>query len=421
MSEPHLFVPGDGLCTTYVTWNDLEEDMQRSLKTSARFGPNKSFNDIGDGKGFASKILLINPDWQSQQEDLPEQFVAKIVTMLAIEQLNSKNGDQDGTEGKGKNHTTELEHMLSTERFLKRGHNVEIAAYKLLAKIPEGKIKIPQIYSTKPFTDNNPVKGYILMEYCKDVEGAQMHRNIAPENLKPALKYLAVVTANSLNASQEERKEFHETMHKNALESDYLLQLWKSNLHTLETWADGKFAAKAKRLESIYSDILDVDRADNMADECGMQRVLCHGDFWPGNILWRSEEGQLRFFTVVDFQTAHFGCTAADLVRLFTVGLSGADRRKHWEKLLEVFYEYLLEEVGDRLMPYTLEQLKESYRRVFPIGTGFVVVFMAHVFETVVQNPIDEQRQEIIEKTEYLLDDMFHYYERNVELRKNGH
>ncbi|VDL73801.1 unnamed protein product [Nippostrongylus brasiliensis] len=232
MSEPHLFVPGDGLCTTYVTWNDLEEDMQRSLKTSARFGPNKSFNDIGDGKGFASKILLINPDWQSQQEDLPEQFVAKtkdvrlqIVTMLAIEQLNSKNGDQDGTEGKGKSNTTELEHMLSTERFLKRGHNVEIAAYKLLAKIPEGKIKIPQIYSTKPFTDNNPVKGYILMEYCKDVEGAQMHRNIAPENLKPALKYLAVVTANSLNASQEERKEFHETMHKNALESDYLLQV----------------------------------------------------------------------------------------------------------------------------------------------------------------------------------------------------
>ncbi|WKY12373.1 hypothetical protein Q1695_003726 [Nippostrongylus brasiliensis] len=419
MPEPHLYVPGDGLCTTYVTWSDLEEDMQRSLKTSARFGPNKSFKDIGDGKGFASKTLLINPDWQSQQEELPEKFVAKIVTVLVVQKLYGKNGDENGTDNNGKNNTTELEHMLSAERLLKRGHNVEIATYKLLAKIPEGKIKIPQIYSMKSFTDNNPVKGYILMEYYKDVEGAQMHRNIAPENLKPALKYIAVVTANSLGVSQEERKEFHEALHKTVLGSDYVLQVWKSNLHTLETWADGKFATKAKRLESISSDILDVDRADNMADECGMERVLCHGDFWPGNILWRSEGGQLRFFTVVDFQTAHFGCTATDLVRLFTIGLSGADRRKNWEKLLEVFYEYLLEEVGDRPMPYTLEQLKEAYRRVFPIGTALAVVIMAHIFETVVQNPTNEQRQEIIEKTECLLDDMFHYYERNVELKRN--
>ncbi|VDL73804.1 unnamed protein product [Nippostrongylus brasiliensis] len=113
-------------------------------------------------EGFASKTLLINPDWQSQQEELPEKFVAKakdvtlqIVTVLVVQKLYGKNGDENGTDNNGKNNTTELEHMLSAERLLKRGHNVEIATYKLLAKIPEGKIKIPQGNFSIPLRQNS--------------------------------------------------------------------------------------------------------------------------------------------------------------------------------------------------------------------------------------------------------------------------
>ncbi|KHJ87046.1 hypothetical protein OESDEN_13186 [Oesophagostomum dentatum] len=80
----HLYTPGEGLLGTHVTWKDIEEDMRRELHTSASFGPNKSASNIGDGKGFCSKILLIDPDWQNKDKDLPERFVVKILTQLPL-------------------------------------------------------------------------------------------------------------------------------------------------------------------------------------------------------------------------------------------------------------------------------------------------------------------------------------------------
>ncbi|KHJ77163.1 hypothetical protein OESDEN_23217 [Oesophagostomum dentatum] len=46
----NLYTPGKGLFDTHVTWDDIEEDMQRELDTVASFGPNKTAKNIGDGK-----------------------------------------------------------------------------------------------------------------------------------------------------------------------------------------------------------------------------------------------------------------------------------------------------------------------------------------------------------------------------------
>ncbi|VDL82217.1 unnamed protein product [Nippostrongylus brasiliensis] len=293
MTEKHLFLPGDGLCGTHVSWSDIEEEMQHKLGTSARFGPNKSFKNIADGKGFASKILLIDPDWQPHLEEHPKHFVAKIASLLSGEKLKSKVDGEDWMDDVGS--------QIAIEKLMKRSHNVEVAIYEKLEMLPEGKLRLPKIYSLKPFSESNPLKGYIIMEYVENAEGAPMYSNCTPESLKPG---------------------------------------------------------------------------------------------------------------------AHFGCTATDFVRLFSLGLSGSDRRKHWEELMEVFYKYLEEEVGDRAMPYTLEQLKEAYRRFFPIGAGLIAPFIRQVFEAVVQNPTEEQRQQVIEKTECLLEDVFSYHVRNENLGK---
>ncbi|WKY12367.1 hypothetical protein Q1695_003721 [Nippostrongylus brasiliensis] len=140
MDEMHIFVPGDGLCSTHVTWDDIEKDMQLSLNTSARFGPNKNVKDIGDGKGFMSKILLVDPDWQPQQEELPKNFVVKILTQLAMQKLSSSVSRDKGS-------FTDLDFMITYEALQKRCHNAEIAAYKQLAKIPSGLLEIPKARS----------------------------------------------------------------------------------------------------------------------------------------------------------------------------------------------------------------------------------------------------------------------------------
>ncbi|KAK6041622.1 hypothetical protein COOONC_20873 [Cooperia oncophora] len=78
----NLYTLGEGLFGTHVTWEDIEEDMQRELNTEASFGPNKSVKDIGEGNGFMSKILLIDPDWQGKDKELPEKFVAKVSSLV---------------------------------------------------------------------------------------------------------------------------------------------------------------------------------------------------------------------------------------------------------------------------------------------------------------------------------------------------
>ncbi|KHJ76782.1 hypothetical protein OESDEN_23598 [Oesophagostomum dentatum] len=74
----NLYTPAGGLFGSHVTWEDIEEDMQRELDTVAMFGPNKAAKNIGDLRGFMSMILLIDPDWQYKDKELPDTFIVKV-------------------------------------------------------------------------------------------------------------------------------------------------------------------------------------------------------------------------------------------------------------------------------------------------------------------------------------------------------
>ncbi|XGW15238.1 hypothetical protein V3C99_001042 [Haemonchus contortus] len=119
---------------------------------------------------------------------------------------------------------------------------------------------------------------------------------------------------------------------------------------------------------------------------------------------------------------AHFGCAGTDFVRLFVTCLSGKHRRAHWEELLEVFYGYLLEELGGSKVPYTLEQLKESYRRFFPIGGFIALTLMGTLFESLFKNSDEGLRKKcletVCEKIDFVLYDIFYYHDRNTRIQK---
>ncbi|VDM82848.1 unnamed protein product [Strongylus vulgaris] len=74
----NLYTPAGGLGNTHVTWEDIEEDLQRELDTVATFGPNKTAKTIGDGRGFMSRVVLIDADWQHKDKKLPEKFIVKV-------------------------------------------------------------------------------------------------------------------------------------------------------------------------------------------------------------------------------------------------------------------------------------------------------------------------------------------------------
>ncbi|EGT37579.1 hypothetical protein CAEBREN_07370 [Caenorhabditis brenneri] len=124
-----LYEPADGILETHVTWEDVEEQMQKSLGTKAIFGKNKKSTNISDLKGFMSKIAMIEPDWENVEEgkDLPKRFVVKISSQLAFAAL-SKVMKFDGEDG------------FSEEKLKKLGvltrdvHNREVETYKLLVR-----------------------------------------------------------------------------------------------------------------------------------------------------------------------------------------------------------------------------------------------------------------------------------------------
>jgi hypothetical protein len=113
---------------------------------------------------------------------------------------------------------------------------------------------------------------------------------------------------------------------------------------------------------------------------------------------------------------------AGDLSRLFCTNLSGADRKAHTEELLETFYCYLKEELGDLSVPYTLEQLKEAYKRYQPTAGFMVVPMLGSLFDMHLNRmPEDEKKDanEVLEeKMEVLIQEVIEMHERNKEIRK---
>ncbi|CAL2043792.1 unnamed protein product [Caenorhabditis brenneri] len=79
-----LYTTADGILGTHVTWNDVEEEMQKALGTTATFGEDKKVTNISDMKGFMSRIALIEPCWtgSTNGEALPEKFIVKISSQL---------------------------------------------------------------------------------------------------------------------------------------------------------------------------------------------------------------------------------------------------------------------------------------------------------------------------------------------------
>ncbi|KAK6048328.1 hypothetical protein COOONC_14167, partial [Cooperia oncophora] len=77
MSTTNLYTAGDGLFGTHVTLEDIEQDMQIALNTTASFGANVSVDDIGEYKSFMSRIVLVEPDWQPMDKELPEKLLVK--------------------------------------------------------------------------------------------------------------------------------------------------------------------------------------------------------------------------------------------------------------------------------------------------------------------------------------------------------
>ncbi|KAK6041629.1 hypothetical protein COOONC_20870 [Cooperia oncophora] len=66
------------------------------------------FSRLGT-RGFMSKMLLIDPDWQHKDKELPSRFVVKILTQLVMQKIGAEM-----------NETHDIDFVFSDPKFMEQ-------------------------------------------------------------------------------------------------------------------------------------------------------------------------------------------------------------------------------------------------------------------------------------------------------------
>ncbi|KAK6023973.1 hypothetical protein OSTOST_10226, partial [Ostertagia ostertagi] len=116
------------------------------------------------------------------------------------------------------------------------------------------------------------------------------------------LRFKAVLEASSIDVPVEEREQFTKAPLKGFFSAFLSNEGLNKVMSMFRAFDNGIFADKADQLEKILPELTDFDWMDNLADDLGMERVLCQGDFQPNNILWKQNGDELELAAVVDYQ-----------------------------------------------------------------------------------------------------------------------
>ncbi|CAJ0601790.1 unnamed protein product [Cylicocyclus nassatus] len=355
-----------------------------------------------------SRIAVIDADHQ-EEVNLPNnncQFSAvKIVTLLP------SLGMAKSIKERHEQQLTDEEVLDDFAKTSRNNHNREVDTYLVFSKFDNSLSKMPHVYFTQKFTKDNDLKGFIGMEFIENIVVRDISQNMDPDELYEAIDALAYLEAKSLELNDEEKRK----VASNPIPVIYppLIHATAVSKMIQEMYATApELEPAGKVLETMTRDFVDLELTSTLNEELGMQDVFVHGDLWSANLIWADTANGLSLSGIVDYQLAHFGCSAEDLTRLFISTMSGKDRRKNWERLLGKFYEYLQKYCIGKL-PFTLDQLKESYRRMFPIAGVLLLPTFGNVSE---ENNV-KMKDLLSEKKLALFEDMLFFARRNQDIR----
>ncbi|CAH2188769.1 CHK kinase-like domain-containing protein [Caenorhabditis elegans] len=408
-----LYVAADGILETHVTWQDIEEAMQASLGTKAKFGANKSLRNISDLKGFQSKIALIEPDWvgAEKNQNLPSKFAVKISTQLAFA-VFSKITKFDGGNGFGE------EKLKFLGKFIREGHNREVEAYKLLEKLNHPDIPHTKAYYLKPFKDKFDLKGFMILDFVPNVHPMPMYESIPADDLISLVRGVATFAGHGESLTAEQRSfargsDIFELMFEEMYPDEQLERV----CGVIQATFGAKNPAVVEeciKLFWIYKN--SIKSYSKVSELLGFKLVLNHGDLWQSNMLHcLDEHGNLVLKAIIDWQGVSMLPPGLDLARLLMGCLTAYERRERGAELLMLYHQTFTGIVGEEL--FSLEELQDSYNLYYPIMTLTLVPMVSSLFENSEMSEVEKTQARL--KTEgklfALLEDLVKVHEQNVK------
>ncbi|XP_062552920.1 uncharacterized protein LOC134218071 [Armigeres subalbatus] len=134
--------------------------------------------------------------------------------------------------------------------------------------------------------------------------------------------------------------------------------------NVIQFWAEVvKLSEKnIKRLNIISNDLPQVIRRiyDFVKPSSQFQNVLCHGDLWNNNLMFRSLVGIPEDCILVDFQMSRYVPPAYDLNLLISLSTSRIFRKEHYDALVMDYYTKIQKYLAPHEIVIGLEAFKES-------------------------------------------------------------
>ncbi|CAL2046512.1 unnamed protein product [Caenorhabditis brenneri] len=403
-----LFTPSTGILETHVTWEDVEEAMQKALGTEAVFGNNRKATNIGDLRGFMSRIALIDADWQGAQgsETLPAKFAVKISSQLGHLGLSKILGGDQFDEEK----------LEKLQEFTMEFHDREVEAYKCLMRFGHPDIPYTRVYHLKPFTSKTDLKGFMIFDFVPNVYPMGMHQSIPADDLRQLVRGVATFSALGESLSQKEKQKFGgpEFLEIGLREffSDEQLERQFQTLHTL--FNGSELVENAIQIFWQYTKLLS--RYTKVSELLGFKLILNHCDLWQTNVLHSmGDDGKLKLEAIIDWQGVARLPAGFDMARMLVGCLSAKDRQESGDSLLQLYHRKFTEVLGKEL--FTFEELRDTYNLFFPLKTMIIAPLIMSFLDA--QNSTSDEdkkkyREENKEKLQALLEDVVEVHEQNL-------
>ncbi|XP_037797735.1 uncharacterized protein LOC119592916 [Penaeus monodon] len=135
--------------------------------------------------------------------------------------------------------------------------------------------------------------------------------------------------------------------------------------------------------------------------------VLCHGDCWNNNMLFRYNEEEVPVeVMLLDLQMCRQTSLATDLTYLFHTSLEGHVRKTNVETFLDTYFSAFLgvTEAGKTAMPFSRQELRQEYKN--HLEYGLLLALMVTVMVICEGDVNKEDQESFSDSVRDILDDL---------------